>query len=255
MEQRCSDILRRFRIKVSVDELRHIYKMRKIKLKVIGIEKPKQSWKLEQKREAELRALKYDLEYIFEKKIPLYFLDEATFSARDYKKKAWSNLNENVKIDFYRAPASIGATAIINKEGVQIYDTVVKGVKMDDHWSLLFHFRQQLGHNDEVAIYMDGLSFHHSTKTAPWMRQLNIKGIKSVGYVPFYNIVEDFWAHKKFRYRRALLAYLRTKRAQDLDLMEFVREVMEHSENIDYEKLIEKKIEELIVFTDAKRDH
>jgi hypothetical protein len=60
----------------------------------------------------------------------------------------------------------------------------VGAFKKEDHWALLKEWRQKLGHKDQVALYLDGLSFHHSKATKDLMAELNIIGIKSVAYSP-----------------------------------------------------------------------
>jgi hypothetical protein len=57
-----------------------------------------------------------------------------------------------------------------------------KSIKGDDHIQFLKDFREKLDHWEPVALYSDGLSFHHSKATKEVMLELNIFDMKSEAY-------------------------------------------------------------------------
>jgi hypothetical protein len=129
LEQRCADIKDKFQLTICVKTLRLIYDLHRVKMKKIMTITPKHPPHLEQKRIRERRKLKYDLEYLAAKKIKLYFLDEATFTSRGYNKYGWSNVGENVLIDFNRAPPYVSCAAIISQEGLYQRSIIDKAFK------------------------------------------------------------------------------------------------------------------------------
>jgi hypothetical protein len=80
--------------------LREIYEEHGISMKKVMWDIPDTPPHLMEKRRKEYRMLKYDLEHCHNHKIPLFYLDEASFSARSHNKLAWSNKHKNIKIDF-----------------------------------------------------------------------------------------------------------------------------------------------------------
>lgn len=146
IEQRCQDLERRFDLCISVKTLRLIYDKHHVKMKKVMKKKPSTPFHLIEKRKTEARLLKYALEYLDEKNIKLYFLDECSFSARAYKKDTWSNVHKNVEIDFQRSPPYVSLSAIIDCSGVVNYSLIQKAHKEADHWRFLRTFRQDLGH-------------------------------------------------------------------------------------------------------------
>jgi hypothetical protein len=53
----------------------------------------------------------------------------------------------------------------MNEEGVYRINMKVGAFVKEDHWAFLRSFRDQLAHQRPVALYSDGLSFHHSKAT------------------------------------------------------------------------------------------
>jgi transposase len=56
-----------------------------------------------------------------------------------------------------------------------------------------------------VAIYCDGLSFHHSAKTKEVMDELNFIGVKAIAYCPETNAAEQLFKVIKKEYKFELL--------------------------------------------------
>jgi hypothetical protein len=52
------------------------------------------------RRMKEKRELRYSLEYIHEKQIRLLYLDEAVFTARNFPDRCWSQVGQNIQVDF-----------------------------------------------------------------------------------------------------------------------------------------------------------
>jgi hypothetical protein len=93
-------------------------------------------------------------------------------------------------VDFQRAPKAVSAVAIIDEKGISKMNVKTGAFKKEDHWALLRQWREDLGHGDQVALFSDGLSFHHSKASKDLMRELNIIGIKNIAYLPQMNCVE-----------------------------------------------------------------
>jgi hypothetical protein len=100
MAQRCADIYHRYEITLSVKTLRDIYTEHRVKVKRVMTKTPATPPHLMEKRLAEKRKLKYDIEHCAHFEIPIYYLDEATFTTKDYSKYCWSNVGQNILIDF-----------------------------------------------------------------------------------------------------------------------------------------------------------
>lgn len=201
---------------------------------------------LMEKRRKEVRVLKYDLEYLDEKNIKIYYLDEASFTCKDYHKLCWSNKHKNVFIDYQRIPKAVSCSIIIDKDGIVIKNMKVGAFKKHDHWEFLQEFRQILGHDEEVALYLDGLSFHHSKESKILMKALNIYGVKSVAYTPQFMPCEIIWECKKKAYKNQLTIYLSRNPAKDLNLFLMVKELMEKEIPINFESLI-KRLDKALV--------
>jgi hypothetical protein len=193
LEQRCADIKWRFHINLSVKTLRIIYDDHGISLKKVQTKTPETPSHLMDKRKKEWRELRYDLEYIYEKHIKLYWLDEATFTCKDYLKHAWSNKGKNILVDFQRTPKAVSCSIIMDEEGIVAKNFKIGAFKKEDHWSFLESFREGLAHDERVALYSDGLSFHHSLPTRLLMKDLDIYGVKSIAYTPTANPCEIYW--------------------------------------------------------------
>jgi hypothetical protein len=146
-----------------------------------------------QRRVNEKINLKAAIEHAHRHNLKIYYLDEANFTSKDFKKKAWSRKNENVVVDFQRAPPNVAASAIISSDGLYMHIVRQKSIKGDDHIQFLKDFREKLGHWDPVALYSDGLSFHHSKVTKEVMQELNIFDIKAIAYSAKYQPVEWYW--------------------------------------------------------------
>jgi hypothetical protein len=101
---------------------------------------------LVEKRLREYRGLKYALEHCYYHSIPIYYLDEASFSSRSFNKNCWSNIGKNVQVNFQYAPKAVSCVACINEEGITIMNVKTGAFKKEDHWELLRQFRQKLGH-------------------------------------------------------------------------------------------------------------
>jgi hypothetical protein len=134
--------------------------------------------------------LRYSLEYLHEKDIPIYYIDEASFSARNYQNHCWSNKGQNIKVDFAYIPKFVSCCVAMNEYG--ILSKVVKrgGILKEDYWAFLYQMRADLGHEKTIGLYADGLSAHHSKKTYQVMQELNIIPLKSIGYTSKFNCVE-----------------------------------------------------------------
>jgi hypothetical protein len=117
--QRCADIKYRYNIDVSAVTLRTIYDLHGIKMKKVMTVAPETPPHLMEKRLKEKRELKYSLEYVHVKQIPLYYLDEANFTVKDYQKYCWAHKHENVLIDFHKTPAAVSACIIIDDTGIK----------------------------------------------------------------------------------------------------------------------------------------
>jgi hypothetical protein len=146
-----------------------------------------------EKRLKEKRVLKYQLEYVHRKEIPLYYLDEASFTPKDYAKYKWSNKGKNILVDFQRAPKAVSCSAIMDENGLHRINMKTGAFVKEDHWAFLIDFRKQLGHDKTIAIFSDGLSFHHSKATKDLMASLKIIGVQNIGYSAHLCCVEQLW--------------------------------------------------------------
>jgi hypothetical protein len=146
MEERCADVNWRFKIDISLRTLKLVYTAQKVKVKKVMLKAPVTPLHLMDKRRAEMRELKYNLEYLDEKKIKIYYMDEASFTAKDYGKYAWSNQRKNVQIDFQRSPKAVSVSAIVDETGLVKFQMRIGAMKKEDHWRLLRTFRSDLGH-------------------------------------------------------------------------------------------------------------
>jgi hypothetical protein len=120
-----------------VKTLKDIYKAHYVKQKRVMTKAPATPPHLMLKREAELRKLKYDVEHCCHFELPIYYLDEASFTTKDYSKYSWSNVGQNILIDFQRAPPAVSCSAIINEKGLVNRYIRTGAIKTDDHHTLL----------------------------------------------------------------------------------------------------------------------
>ena len=92
--------------------------MEKIRRKKVTLLPPKSPSHLLAKRQREKDALKEGMEYIQRKKLKLYWHDEASFSAKDFKKLSWSRPKENITVDFQRAPKNEAVSGLMGEGGL-----------------------------------------------------------------------------------------------------------------------------------------
>jgi hypothetical protein len=252
LEQRCADIKNKMKIGISVKTLTKIYDLHRVRVKKVMTKNPETKPHLMEKRLKEMRALKYSLEYVAEKVIPLYYLDEATFTAKGYCKQAWSGPGKNILVDFQRAPKAVSCSIIIDETGLHRINMKTGAFVKEDHWAFLTDFRKQLGHDDPVAIYSDGLSFHHSKATKELMAHLRIIGVQAIGYSAPLHCSEQVWRVQKKLYRFKLLEFITMHPASELNLYKLVEDLMSGPIDLDFEKVVKQKHKELVKRVGAK---
>ena len=96
----------------------------------------------------------------------------------------------------------------MDETGLYFYILREKSIKAPDHHKLLKLWRKRLGHNRWVALFYDGLSFHHNPETHALLKSLKIFGLQNMAYSCQYNPIEQLWKESKYFYRRALLKFL-----------------------------------------------
>lgn len=156
---------------ISVKTLHDVYEAFNIKQKKVATKAPVTPAHLMEKRAKEKRVLKFGLEHVHHHKIPLYYCDEATFTVKDYRKLCWSNPKENIVVDFHQTPPAVSVSIIMSETGIITRNMRVGAFVKEDHWAFLHQFRSDLGHEREVALYTDGLSFHHSKATKDILKE------------------------------------------------------------------------------------
>jgi hypothetical protein len=201
---------------------------------------------LVEKRKKEARELKYALENCHYHKIPIYYLDEASFSSRSFNKQCWSNIGKNVQVHFQYAPKAVSCVALINEKGIDWMNVKTGAFKKEDHWELLRGWRKKLGHERQVALFSDGLSFHHSKVTHSLMKELNILPIKNIAYQPHLCVVEFLWNVQKKEFKKKLTQFLSLFPAKDLNLEQLVQRIMYRDSGFEFEKRTKEKHAELV---------
>lgn len=84
VDQRCSDIYRRFKIEIKPHRLRWVYRQKKITIKKVMLKAPLTPPHLFKRRETECINLKAGLKLCDQEQIPIYYLDECSFTSKDF---------------------------------------------------------------------------------------------------------------------------------------------------------------------------
>ena len=127
-----------------------------------------------------------------------------------------------MEVVFQRTPPSVAVTGIMGEEGLYNFLMKEKSIKKEDHWAFLRDFRERLGHDREVALFYDGLSFHKSTETKRLLKSLGIVGLMNKAYSSELNPIEQIWQEAKYLFRRRLLRFLSEHEGEELDLFDMV---------------------------------
>jgi hypothetical protein len=114
----------------------------------------------------------------------------------------------------------------------------VGGFKKEDYWAYMYQLREDIGDDEQVALYSDGLSCHHSKATYEIMLSLNIIPVKSIGYTPELQPVEAYWAVVKRMYKKQLFNFLSKNPASDLDLFQMVKNIVDSDVDFDYKNQV-----------------
>lgn len=91
-----------------------------------------------------------------------------------------------------------------------------------------------------MALYSDGLSFHHSKNTKKLVEELGILLVKGCGYCPEMNCTEQLWKVVKHEYKFQLMAFLSMHPARLLDLEKMVGDIMAGSHKLDFEATVRR---------------
>ena len=161
-------------------------------------------------------------------------------------------MGENVVVDFQRAPPNVAVTGIMDHRGLVYWMTKPKSIKKLDHLELLEDFRNLLGHRNEVAIFMDGLSLHWSKESIAAYARLNFRAIKNIAYNSPENPIEQVWRVIKWDYRRELLRFLSTNKAVELDLFQLVHKLLRNPLKLNCAATISQKHKKLAKRCGAK---
>jgi hypothetical protein len=92
-----------------------------------------------------------------------------------------------------------------------------------------------------VALYLDGLSFHHSAASKKIMEELDIYPMKQVAYSPEYMVNEQLWRLVKARYQWDLFHFLTRHPASELKLLKLVTEIMESNLDFNYKRQVAER--------------
>jgi hypothetical protein len=96
----------------------------------------------------------------------------------------------NIEVDFQRAPPCVAVSGIMDETGLVMTIIRTKSIKKVDHLQFLKDFRKKLGHDEEVAIFYDGLHFHKGKDAKEVMTSLNIFGVLNKAYCSYLNSIE-----------------------------------------------------------------
>ena len=144
--ERCGDLKRRDGIDLKPYELRKVYRDLGVNKKKVRLKAPRSPAHLTTRRMNETINLKYGIEYVVHKEIPLYFMDECSFTSKDFFKYSWSNAHKNVLVDFQRAPPNIAVSGVMDEHGMILHIIRKKSIRQWDHEFLIKELRKKVGH-------------------------------------------------------------------------------------------------------------
>lgn len=122
---------------------------------------------------------------------PILFLDEAMFTRRTIMKQEYSNLNQNIQVDFSRFNMRTTATiaCISQEEGLVLWKDYGKSVNIEKFIDFLHRLRSRMK-NKPFFLFMDNLAVHRNEGVRSEMKKLKITPIYNAPYSPEYNPIE-----------------------------------------------------------------
>ena len=215
---------------MSAYQLRLLYKNARITLKRVQKVHPRYTNRQLQKRRQESLDILEQFQLIEAKKWRCFYLDEAVFSAKDFKKTAWSNLGQNILSQFVYMPPCKAAIGICSNLGLHLYQIFDKSVVQDNYHAFLRAFRESLGHRQRVAVFHDGLSMHKTKASRELYDALNIESVLIIAYNSEQNPQEHIWLRSKQSYRKQLLQLLTKVNFKSIDFHALVTDVLAKAE-------------------------
>ena len=132
----------------------------------------------------------------------IIYLDETVFTRKTLAASEWALPKENVTVDVAKIdePCLALLAAISKEKGREYYRTYPRSVNVQKFKEWLKELR---GRNEDapIALFLDNLSAHRSTKALNCMKELGFRWIFNVPYSPEYNPIELTFSKLKHVFR------------------------------------------------------
>ena len=96
-------------------------------------------------RLSEATNLIVDLQHVWDEDIPVYQMDEAVFSFKDYHNTAWSNSKQNVAVQHYYMPQCVAVICFSSNNRIVHFFCKHRSIRKPDLVEQTIIFRQKLG--------------------------------------------------------------------------------------------------------------
>lgn len=222
---------------VSASAIQRFYKKSNIKFK--KLRQKRTSWhdsyraqfsSDRQRLQQELRAIDDDGE------CEIFQVDETVFIGSDHLAKAFSQANNNIRIDLVGSQQSQTAKVIgaLSNKGTYFYWVQPEYFVKEDVLKFITEIkRRQRGKS--WGIFWDNCPTHRAKVVHEYMLENDIPHAFNVAYCPQYNGIESLWAWQKYTFRKRLT--LAKSKKEVLDVVQTV---------IDLQKEVQDKRDMLI---------